>query len=170
MAHKVHPKSYRTKGMEDWSIRGFYGKNLAQRFEEDFLIREFLKEKLAEASVENIEIESSINKMTIIIHTARPGLIIGRGGEGAEKLKETIQKKLGLNLKKNDKTKPASPSSQGGKEIKIEIREVKNPWISAALVAQMAAQQIEKRMPFRQVLKKSIERVMQGKSIKGIYN
>jgi len=157
MSHKVHPKSYRIKGIEDWNIRGFYGKNLVQDFKEDFLTREFLKKKLAEASVANIEIERSTNKMNIIIHTARPGLIIGRGGEGVEKLKEVVQKKLGV--RKKDTTK---------KEIKIEIREVKNPWISAALVGQWMAQQIEKRVPFRQVLKRSIERVIANKEVKGV--
>ncbi len=157
MSHKVHPKSYRIKGIEDWNIRGFYGKNLAQDFKEDFLTREFLKKKLAEASVANIEIERSTNKMNIIIHTARPGLIIGRGGEGVEKLKEVVQKKLGV--RKKDTTK---------KEIKIEIREVKNPWISAALVGQWMVQQIEKRVPFRQVLKRSIERVIANKEVKGV--
>lgn len=79
MAHKVHPKSFRIKGMEDWSIRGFYGKKPAKEFQKDFLIREFLIETLAEASVADVEIEHSANKMNVIIHTARPGLIIGRG-------------------------------------------------------------------------------------------
>jgi small subunit ribosomal protein S3 len=121
---------------------------------EDFLIKDFLRTKLVEASVSNIEIEHSANKVNIIIATARPGLIIGRGGEGVEKLKEVIVKKM-----KKSPTK---------REIKIEIREVKNPWISAPLVAQWAAMQIEKRVPFRQVLKGAIERVMQNKEAKGV--
>jgi small subunit ribosomal protein S3 len=152
MSHKVHPKSYRIRGTEDWNIRGFYGKKMPQYLEEDFLIKDFLKKKLAEASVANIEIEHSANKLNIIIDTARPGLIIGRGGTGTEELKKAVEKKR----------------KKSGSEIKIEIREVKNPWISAALVAQMAAQQIEKRIPFRQVMKKSIERVMTNKEAKGI--
>jgi small subunit ribosomal protein S3 len=130
---------------------------MPQYLEEDFLIKDFLRKKLAEASVANIEIEHSANKLNIIIDTARPGLIIGRGGEGIEALKNEITKKIHRKLK--NKTK---------REYKIEIREVKNPWISSALVAQMAAQQIEKRIPFRQVLKKSIERVMGNREAKGI--
>jgi len=157
MAHKVHPKSFRIKGIEDWNIRGFYGKKMSQYLEEDFLIKDFLKKKLTEASVAGIEIEHSMNKLNIIIETARPGLIIGRGGGGVEVLKMGIEKYIKVKLGKDAK-----------REIKIEIREVKNPWISAALVAQMAAQQIEKRIPFRQVMKKSIERVMTGKEAKGI--
>jgi len=164
MSHKVHPKSFRIKGTEDWNIRGFYGKKMPEYLEEDFLVKEFLRKKLAEASVANIEIEHSANKFNIIIETARPGLVIGRGGEGAETLKKEVEKKIQRNLRK----KYASTKTSAAKEIKIEIREVKNPWTSAALVAQMAAQQIEKRFPFRQVLKKSLDRVITNREIKGV--
>ncbi len=157
MAHKVHPKSFRIKGTEDWNIRGFYGRKMPQYLEEDFLIKDFLRKKLIEASVANIEIEHSANKVNVIIETARPGLIIGRGGEGVEVLKKEVENKVKRKLK---------PKTI--RDIKIEIREIKNPWISAALIAQMAAQQIEKRMPFRQVLKKTIERVMTNREVKGI--
>jgi small subunit ribosomal protein S3 len=157
MAHKVHPKSFRIKGTEDWNIRGFYGRKMPQYLEEDFLIKDFLRKKLAEASVANIQIEHSANKVNVIIETARPGLIIGRGGDGIAALKKEIENKIQRKIKKKTT-----------RDIKIEIREIRNPWISAALVAQMAAQQIEKRMPFRQVLKKSIERVMTNREAKGI--
>ncbi len=157
MAHKVHPKSFRIKGTEDWNIRGFYGRKMPQFLEEDFLIKDFLRKKLIEASVAGIQIEHSANKVNVIVETARPGLIIGRGGEGIEKLKKEVETKIQRKLK-----------NKNTREIKLEIREVRNPWISSALVAQMAAQQIEKRMPFRQVLKKSIERVMTNREAKGI--
>src|SRR3990167_10237549 len=94
MTHKVHSKAFRIKGMEDLNIRGFYGKDMPKYLEEDFLIKDFLRKKLAEASVANIEIEHSANKVNIIIETARPGLIIGRGGEGVEVLKKEIVKKM----------------------------------------------------------------------------
>ena len=164
MTHKVHPKAFRIKGMEDFNIRGFYGNKMPQYLEEDFLIKDFLRDKLSEASVANIEIEHSASKLNIIIETARPGLIIGRGGEGVEILKKAIEQKL-KNLRKT--SIGAALKSQVG-QVKIDIKEIKNPWISAMLVAQMAAQQIEKRIPFRQVLKRSIERVMQNKEVKGI--
>ena len=157
MSHKVHPKSFRIRGTEDWNIRGFYGKKMTQYLEEDFLIKDFLRKKLTDASVANIEIEHSANKLNIIIESARPGIIIGRGGGGIDALKIEVQKKIRRKFKSTTK-----------REIKIEIREVKNPWISAALVAQMAAQQIEKRIPFRQVIKKTIERVMSNREVKGI--
>ncbi|MGD0576594.1 MAG: 30S ribosomal protein S3 [Candidatus Staskawiczbacteria bacterium] len=164
MAHKVHPKSFRIKGTEDWNIRGFYGKKMSQYLEEDFLIKDFLRKKLSEASVANIEIEHSANKLNIIIETARPGLIIGRGGNGIEVLKKQVEDEIRKKIKR-----PASAAkAPAGREYRLEIKEVKNPWISAALVAEMAAQQIEKRIPFRQVLKKSIERVMTNREVKGI--
>ena len=158
MTHKVHPKSFRIKGTEDWNVRGFYGKKMSQFLQEDFLIKDFLRKKLTEASVANIEIEHSASKLNIIIETARPGIIIGRGGSGIEILKKMVEQKI----KKNGRSK--APVG----EVKIEIREIKNPWISAPLVAQWSAQQIEKRLPFRQVLKRSIERVMSNKEAKGI--
>ena len=157
VSHKVHPKSFRIRGTEDWNIRGFYGKKMPQYLEEDFLIKDFLRKKLSEASVANIEIEHSANKLIVIIETARPGLIIGRGGEGVDSLRKEVEVKIQKKLK-----------NKIAREIKIEIREIKNPWISASLVGQMAAQQIEKRMPFRQVMKKSIERVITNKEVKGI--
>ncbi len=169
MAHKVHPKSFRIKGMEDWNVRGFYGKKMPQYLEEDFLIKDFLKKILSEASVANIEIEHSANKLNIIIETARPGLIIGRGGEGVESLKRMILQKM--DDKKFSTVRPTiglTPVGRQKREIKIDIKEIKNPWISAMLVSQWAAQQLEKRIPFRQVLKMGLERVMQNKEAKGV--
>jgi small subunit ribosomal protein S3 len=163
MSHKVHPKSFRIRGTEDWNIRGFYGKKMPQYLEEDFLIKDFLREKLVDASISNIEIEHSANKLNIIIETARPGLIIGRGGNGINELKTEIEKKIAKRKKNNNVNIVIAK-----REIKLEIKEVKNPWISSALVAQMIAQQIEKRMPFRQVLKRTIERTMTNREAKGI--
>src|SRR5882672_9051385 len=100
MTHKVHPKAFRIRGIEDFNTRGFYGNKMAKYLEEDFLIKDFLRKKLIEASVANIEIEHSANKLNVIIETARPGLIIGRGGEGVEILKKGIEQKL-AKLKKS---------------------------------------------------------------------
>ena len=119
MSHKVHPKSFRIRGAEDWNIRGFYGKKMPQFLEEDFLIKDFLRKKLAEASVAGIEVEHSANKLNIIVETARPGLIIGRGGDGISALKTEVEKKVQKKLPNHTK-----------RETKIEIREIKNPWIS----------------------------------------
>lgn len=150
--------------MEDFNIRGFYGQKMPLYLEEDFLIKDFLRKKLAEAFIANIEIEHSSNKINIIIETARAGLIIGRGGEGVEGLKKAIEKRM----RKMHEAKRSATGKFKPREIKIDIKEVKNPWTSAMLVAQMAAQQIERRIPFRQVLKRTMERVMQNKEVKGI--
>ena len=164
MSHKVNPKSFRIKGIEDWNVRGFYGKKMPLYLEEDFLIKDFLKKILVEASVSQIEIEHSANKLNIIIESARPGIIIGRGGQGVETLKSMILAKM--NNKVFSSMRRGEPKAV--REIKIDIREIKNPWISSILVAQWAAQQLEKRIPFRQVLKMGLDRVSQNKEIKGV--
>ena len=166
MTHKVHPKAFRIKRIEDFNVRGFYCKKMAEYLEEDFLIKDFLNKKFAEASISNIYVDHSANKLSIVIETARPGLIIGRGGEGVEKLKEAIEKIVGSG-KKSAIAKVAAQKQQK-REIKLDVKEIKNPWTCAMLIAQMSAQQIEKRIPFRQVLKRNIERIMQNKEVKGV--
>ena len=154
MAHKVHPKSYRLKSLSDWDSRWLDRKNFPKYLEEDFKIREYLKNKIGSLGVEKIEIERFFGKLNIIISSARPGLIIGRGGSGIEELKKTIEAKF----LKNIKTK---------KELRIEIREIKDVWASSALAAQYIAQQIEKRVPFRKVLKQTLEKISSSRQVKG---
>jgi len=154
MAHKVHPKSYRLKSLSDWDSRWLDRKNFPKYLEEDFKIREYLKNKIGSLGVEKIEIERFFGKLNIIISSARPGLIIGRGGSGIEELKKTIEAKF----LKNIKTK---------KELRIEIREIKDVWASSALAAQYIVQQIEKRVPFRKVLKQTLEKISSSRQVKG---
>ena len=155
MTHKVHPKAYRLRRLSDWDSRWLDKKKFTQYLEEDFRIREFLKKKLARLSVERIEIERSPGKLKIIISSARPGLIIGRGGSGVEELKRELEKKI---IKKDKGV---------NKEVRIEIKEVRDVWSSASLVCQSIAQQIERRMPFRGVLKRTLEKVMLSREVKG---
>ena len=161
MSKKVHPKAFRIKETNDWASRGFYRKDFDKLLQEDFEIREFLKEKIGKLGVEKIEIERFSGKINILIFSARPGLIIGRGGEGVEALKKELEKKVFKN-KKN----PSVKSSES-KEIKIEIREIRDPWASAALAAQYIAQQIERRIAFRRVLKQSLDKIMAAKGVEG---
>lgn len=156
MSHKVHPKSFRIMGIDDWGSRGFYGEKFPQYLEEDLKIREFLKDKIGKLGVEKVDIErfSGSSKINVIIFSARPGLIIGRGGTGVEELKKALERKI--------------PKNKEKRELKIEIREIKDPWASAPLVAQWISQQIEKRMPFRKVLKQGIEKVMLSKGNQGV--
>jgi len=155
MSHRVHPKVFRIKEISNWNSRGFYGKDLSKYLKEDFKIREFLRKKLANTGLEKIEIERFSGKLNIIILSARPGLIIGRRGEGVEVLKKEIEKILEEN-----------PNSKK-REIRIEIREVKDPWLSATLVSKWIAQQIKKRVPYQRVLKKALDKIMSHKSVKG---
>jgi small subunit ribosomal protein S3 len=160
MAHKVYPKAFRMREISDWNSRGFYGKNLSKKLEEDFRIREFLKKRLKEAGVQRVEIERAPNEINIIINSTRPGIILGRGGAGVENLQKSLKKLI----EKNRQQKTASKR----KEIKIEVREVKNPWSQASFVAQWVAQQFERRIHYRRVLKHSLEKVMVQKEVKGV--
>lgn len=162
MSHKVHPKVFRIKGINDWLSHGYYGKEPKKNLKEDFIIRNFLKNKLRDLNVEKIEIERFSDKINIIIYSARPGLIIGRGGEGVEKLRTEVLKEL---FKKNKLT--LKELRDLSKKIKIEIRDVPNPWTSAELVGQWIAQKIEKRNPFRKTIKQALEKVMANKEVKG---
>ena len=94
MAHKVHPKIFRLKELNDWGSRWLEKKKFPQYLEEDFKIREFLEKKLGKIGIEKIEIERFAGKTNIIISSARPGLIIGRGGGGVEELKKELEKLL----------------------------------------------------------------------------
>ena len=123
--------------------------------EEDFKIREFLGKKLGKIGVEKIEIERFPEKINIVISSARPGMIIGRGGGGVEELKRELETILKFTKEKK-------------RELKLEIREVKNPWASASLAGQFIAQQIEKRIHHRRVLKQALDKIMAVKGVEGV--
>jgi len=161
MSHKVHPGAFRIKDNSSWLSRWLNKKRFSQNLEEDFKIREYLQKRIGKLGVEKIEIERFAGKIMVIISSARPGLIIGRGGGGVEELKKELEVFL-------TKEKPVKALAQASKrEIKIDIKEIKDPWSSAALAAQWAAQQIERRMPYRRVLKQSIEKIMSAKGAEG---
>ena len=170
MAHKVHPKAYRLRRLADWTSRWLDEKNFSKHLMEDFKIRKFLEEKIGKIWIEKIEIERFSGKINIIIFSARPGMLIGRGGGGIEELKKLLEKKIFkdqyLQSKEKKKTNDKSffPSK---KEIKIDVREVKDVWSSASLSAKQIAQQIEKRMPYRRVLKQSLSKMAASKQVKG---
>ncbi len=151
MTHKTHPKILRAKKMENWHGRGFYEKDFAKKLEEDFKIRKFLEEKIGSLYIEKIEIERSPSKISVIIHTPRPGMVIGRRGEDIERLKKELEEKI---LKRKG-------------ELRLEVKEVSNPWTSAPLVAKWMAAQVEKRVPYRRVLKMALARIMSQKGVLG---
>jgi len=154
MTHKVHPKIFRTKELADWESRWLDKKKIPKYLEEDFKVREFLTKKLGKIGIEKVEIERFPNKLNVIISSARPGIIIGRGGGGVEELKKALGEIIGF-------------SKSSKKELKIEIKEIKDPWASASLSAQWVAQQIEKRMPFRRVIKQVLEKILSSKGVEG---
>jgi len=156
VSHQVHPKIFRIKEITDWNSRGFYEKGFSNFLKEDFEIRDFLTKKLPKGVIEKIEIERFPSKISVILFTARPGLVIGRRGEGIEALKSQLERKI---LTKNKK----SPI----KELKIEIIDVKDPWTSASLAAQWMAQQIEARVPYRRVLKQALSKITTRKEVQG---
>ncbi len=159
MSHRIHPKIHQIRGIKDWLSRGFYQNRFPQYLREDFEIRRFLNKTLKNASVENIEIERTPTILKVIIKTARPALVIGRGGKGVEELKKSLDSIF-------NKTRIDSDKAQS--EIKIEILEIKNPWQSAQLISQWIASQIEKKVPYRRVLKMALSKVKDQKEIKGV--
>ncbi len=158
MTHKVHPKIYRIGVTKDWESKGFYENDFAGLLREDYEIRTLLRKILREMSVERIEIERSSEEVGIIIHSSRPGLIIGRGGEGVKLLKVKVEKKI--NSLSGNKDKP--------KRVRLEIKEVKDPWLSASLTAQDIGRQLEKRLPYRKVVKQALHKIALHKEVKGV--
>lgn len=147
MGQKISPTSFRLSVNKEWRSRWFgLGKKYIEFFREDYAIRKFLEKKLKNMSVDRVEIERSPDVLNIIIHTARPGLIIGRGGTGAEDLRREMKKKI--------KRKTA---------VKLDIQEFKNPEISSSIMAESVVEQIERRLPFRRVMKQVLSKIVANK-------
>lgn len=148
MGQKVNPIGFRLGTFYTWNSRWFAKKGIFQKYiVEDHKIRELITKNLKAAGVARVEIERSFDKRTIIIHVSRPGVAIGRGGTGAELLKENLLKELKI-------------QEPGKLEIKFE--EIKNPDLEASLVATNIADQLERRIPFRRVINQAKERVMRS--------
>lgn len=148
MGQKVNPFGFRLIESKQWKSRWFasnpkqYRKNIL----EDHKIRRYLMDKLALAGIVEARIARSINKMKITLVVSRPGVVIGRGGSGLELLKQELVKMVSL------------PEPE--KNLEIDVEEAKEPELSARLVVTRVAQQLEKRMPYRRVANKAVERVM----------
>jgi len=156
MSKVVHPFAHRLGILRDWRHRWFVtGPKYQQYLKADILLREFLQKELRGMYIGGMEIERNEKQLRIIIKTSRPGVIIGRSGEGSIKLKNKIVSFL-------NKHKLQVP------EIKLDIEEIRSPESSAAIVAYMVAEGLEKRMPFRRVLKQTIEKVMANRDVKGV--
>jgi len=154
MSHKVHPRVFRLGYSSDWKSRWFNKKKYKQYLKQDYKLRQFIMERLKEAAIKEIEIRRSANSINVIIHSGRPGIIIGRGGAGIQELKREMINKIFKGQTK-------------GLDIKIDIEEVKKPEIHAGIVAQNMAEQLERRMPFKQVMKRGLDKIMQNPEVKG---
>jgi small subunit ribosomal protein S3 len=157
MTHVVHPYAHRLGIIRDWKSRWFGTKDTYRKFlKSDVLIRQYLEKKLRGFFVADIQMERSEKAMHIIIETSRPGMIIGRNGEGSIKLKEDLDKFIAKN------------KLVTGGEVKIDVREVRSPESNSMIVAQMMAEGLEKRLPFRRVGKQMMEKVMANRDVLGV--
>ena len=150
MGQKVNPNGFRVGVIKDWNTRWYASKkDFADFLVEDRKIRDFVKKKYYLASVSRIEIDRAAGKITVSIFTARPGLLIGKGGTGIETIKEDIKKVI-------------------GKDVNVNIMEIRDADADAQLVAENIASQLEKRISFRRAMKQAMGRAMQKNSVKGI--
>lgn len=141
MGQKVHPKGLRIGIIKDWDAKWYAEKDYAILLIEDIKLRTFVKKKLMAASVSRIEIERAANRVKVTIHTAKPGIVIGRGGAEVESLRKQLEKMT-------------------SKNVNINIVEVKVPELDAQLVAENVAAQLVKRASFRRAMKQSVSRTM----------
>ncbi|OGY52449.1 MAG: 30S ribosomal protein S3 [Candidatus Buchananbacteria bacterium RIFCSPLOWO2_01_FULL_56_15] len=143
MGQKVNPKIFRIGTLNQWNSRWFSRKDYLTYLRQDITIKRFLERELKEAAVSQIDVERSATNITVIIHSAKPGIIIGRGGQGIEELKKKIV------------TQFLAPTTS----LQVTIQEVTDPNTSAELIAQSIVADLERRMPFRRVMKTAIGRV-----------
>lgn len=144
MGQKIHPKLFRLGQTATWQSRWFDLKQYTKFLKDDHMIRRLIMDKFKKAAIAEVEIERFGTETNVTVHTARPGVIIGRGGAGIETLKKKI-----------------SQSASG--TININIQEVRNPETNAAVVASNIAEQIERRIPFRRIIKQALEAAKQAK-------
>jgi small subunit ribosomal protein S3 len=158
MTHTVHPYAHRLGIIRDWRSRWFAAdkKTFRENIVIDNAIRVYLKKKLRAMHIAEVEIERSQSEIRVILYTARPGLVIGRSGESATKLRKDLTQMV-------TKLAPAH-----GRTLKLDIMEIRQPETSAAVVGMMVVEGLEKRMPFRRVMKSTVEKVMATRDVIGI--
>ena len=158
MTHTVHPYAHRLGIIRDWKSRWFATdkKSYRENIKVDETIRRFLTKKLRGTYTSGIEIERSANELRVILATARPGLVIGRSGENATKLRTEL----------TNVVHKVAPTDR--RVVKFDINEVRQPETDAAVVAYMIVEGLEKRMPFRRVLKQTVEKVIAAREVEGV--
>jgi len=141
VGQKVHPKGLRVGIIRDWESNWYADKNYAELLHEDIKVRKYIKSKLFQAGISGVEIERAANRVKVSIRTAKPGIVIGRGGTEVEVLRKTLEKMT-------------------GKKVNVNIIEIKKPELDAQLVAEGIAAQLVKRIAFRRAMKQSVSRTM----------
>ncbi|MCR4443114.1 MAG: 30S ribosomal protein S3 [Peptococcaceae bacterium] len=141
MGQKVHPKGLRIGIIRSWDSNWYADKNYTELLHEDIKIRDFIKEKLFLAGISGVEIERAANRVKVSIHTAKPGIVIGRGGAEVENLRKELEKMT-------------------GKKVSVNIIEIKKPELDSQLVAEGIAAQLVKRVAFRRAMKQAVSRTM----------
>jgi small subunit ribosomal protein S3 len=149
LGQKVHPTGFRLGVIEGWQSRWYARRDYKDLLAEDRKIRAQINKRLANAAVSKIEIERVAGNISVTVHTAKPGIVIGKSGESVERLRQEIEK------------------STGGKKVRLSIHEIRNPEVDATLVARSIAEQLEKRVAFRRAMKQAVQKAMRGNA-KGI--
>ncbi|HSH84019.1 MAG TPA: 30S ribosomal protein S3 [Guyparkeria sp.] len=145
MGQKVHPVGFRLGISSDWSSRWYAdSKNFSKHLEQDVRTRRYIRERLKDASVSRVQIERPARSAAVTIHTARPGIVIGRKGEDIERLRTEIAPMLGLDRN----------------AVKVSVEEIRKPELDAQLVAESIAQQLERRVMFRRAMKRAVQTTM----------
>jgi small subunit ribosomal protein S3 len=148
MGQKVHPHGFRLGYLYGWQSRWFADKSYTDLLHEDLSIRRTLSEMLTDAGVSNVEIDRNANQVTVTIHTARPGIVIGRGGQRVDEVRRELE-------------------SLTGRRMRVNIIEIRMPEMDAALVARAVADQLERRVSHRRAMKQAVARTMQ-RGVEGI--
>jgi small subunit ribosomal protein S3 len=154
MAQKIKPSLFRLGVTKQWRSRWFPKGSYKEFLEQDDVIRTAIQKKISNAGIAGVEIERTANDCRVTIKASRPGLIIGRGGKGIEELDKAIRTELRRRI-------GSTPV------VSINIEEMKRSAVSAALIAQQIAGDIERRMPFRRIIKKTLDQTMQNREVKG---
>lgn len=172
MTHIAHPYGLRLGILKPWRSRWFDARGYRQMLKVDTLLREYLWRELRRILIESIDMERSPRALTVMIKTSQPGILIGRGGEGAEKLKSKIQafvSKLESQPGTGGIRAPeGGVEGRGRLEVRLTIEEVRMPEAHANIVAQMIVQDLERRLPFRRILKNTVEKVSANKEVQGV--
>ena len=142
MGQKVHPTSFRIGTIFEWRSQWYANKDYAKLVAEDIKLRKFINESMSDAAISRIDIQRSAGQLRITLHTAKPGIVIGRGGQHVEELRREL-------------------GNLTGRRTNVDVEEIRTPELDATLVARSVAEQLERRIAFRRAIKQSVQRTMQ---------